>query len=457
MNQEARIIGKKEFRDAAHGVTLIILAVTYVFSRLFPNPVLVLGVEIMALLTLVETLFLARGITRIISFVLLGLGAGMLYLSNASVLTWLNGFGQNAGLITLFVLVPQLAIPLRCRRYMHAVADFYRTKINNNNRMYLYSMLLTHFFGVILSVGSVAIVYNLVKEKIDADNQPVVLKAINRGFAACIMWSPYFAAMALVLSKIEVSWASVAMINIPLAVIALAGGFLLDFRPQKNNKVNIGVNLKPENRKILNTMILTGLGLTLSMFVMEWITGISMVLIVCLAATIFPFLWSFLPGNKVVYRQGLRNYFWNNLPLLRGEVVLFLSAGFFASAIANSDFSTYILTLFEAISGHGQMVTELAILGIVVVLAVVGIHPVVSVSVLAGSLTPALVGLSPATLAATFLMSWAVANITSPFTAVNMMLGGLSGRSLIDISLRWNLLYTVCMGLLLSYILNNVY
>lgn len=454
MNLEAASKRNIEFRGALHSAFLLALAASYISSCLFKNPGFNLVMEITAAITLIESLTLTRGVPRNISLVLLGMGSVFLSFSDAGPVAWLSGFGQNAGLITLFVLVPQLAIPLRCEHYTSALAEFYRTYVNSKGRLCLYSMLLTHFLGVILNVGAVAVVYNLVKDNIRSDNERLVLNAINRGFATSIMWSPYFAAMALVLGKMQVAWSSIVILSLPLSMIALTGGFLMDSRQWvSRSPAQVKSDFRSGSRAVLLKMFFAGAGITLAMLALEWLTGLNMVLIVCIVSVLFPLLWSFFPEHKEVYRSGLTNYFKVNIPVLSKEVVLFLSAGFFASAVSCSGFGRYILTFAQAMAGHGYLVVQLTTLFTVVVLAIIGLHPVVSVSVLATSLAPPAGGLPAEYLAATFLVSWAIANISSPFTAVSMMLARFSGRNAVEVSLQWNIWYVVIIGLVLCIIL----
>ena len=279
----------------------------------------------------------------------------------------------------------------------------------------------------------------------------MVLNAINRGFAGCIMWSPYFAAMALVLGRYELSWGGIVRVNLPLAIVALGGGFVVDCLRLPSGGFVVEGKLSAGSRRILLSMIGFGLLLTVVMLFIEAWVGLSMILIVSMMAVVVPAAWSFFPGNRDVYVRGVRQYFQQTLPLLRGEVVLFLCAGFFAAAVAQSEVGQYINVFLRQVNLYGQFVTVLMFIGVIVLLAVIGVHPVISVSVLTGIVRPGDLGMTTEGLAVTMLSSWAIANVSSPFTAVNMMLAGLSGKSSVLTGLRWNIKYSVVMSLVLGF------
>lgn len=440
--------------EAIHIFCLVALAVSYILGQLFSIPNLLVLTEIIAVITVIESLPLIRGVSLYISLVLLGAGFFLLYIEKASLYAYLNGFGQNAGLIVIFVLTPQLAIPLRWEVYTRALEDFYCSYVHSKGRLSLFSALITHFLGIILNIGAVAVVYGLVRENVRGDSQRLIISAINRGFNTSVMWSPYFAAMALVLGKMRVPWSSIAMYGFFMAMIGLAGGFLMDYSHyrEKGKRVQARTEIKPESRNILLTIFFCGILLTAVMLALEWFSGLNMISIVCIIAVLFPLFWSFLPAHKEVYREGVRNYFGVTLPLLRKEAVLFLSAGFFASAIAESHISKYILDIVKGMAGYGLLSLQLTIIFTIVLMAIIGLHPVIPVSVLATSaVSPG--GLPAGSFAMVLLAGWALANVSSPFNAVNMMLAGFSGKNPIEVSVRWNLRYVMVNALIFSVLL----
>lgn len=439
--------------EAIHIFCLVALAVSYILGQLFSIPNLLVLTEIIAVITVIESLPLIRGVSLYISLVLLGAGFFLLYIEKASLYAYLNGFGQNAGLIVIFVLTPQLAIPLRWEIYTRALEDFYCSYVHSKGRLCLFSALLTHFLGIILNIGAVAVVYGLVRDNVRGDSQRLIISAINRGFNTSVMWSPYFAAMALVLGKMRVPWSSIAMYCFFLAMIGLASGFLMDYSHwAKGKRLRARADFMPESRNTLLTMFFCGILLTAVMLVLEWFFGLNMISIVCIIAVLFPLFWSFLPAHKKVYREGVRKYFRVTLPLLRKEAVLFLSAGFFANAVAVSQISKYILDIVQGIAVYGLLSLQMTVILTIVLLAMMGIHPVIPVSVLATSaVSPG--GLPAGSFAMVLMAGWALANISSPFNAVNMMLSGFSGINPIEVSLRWNMRYVMVNALIFSVLL----
>lgn len=434
--------------EIARSGSVVALAICYVLFKLQFYHGLKYLMQALALLVLVIMLPSARGMPRRVSVVLLALGSILMWRAGADAATWLSGLGQNVVIIAILVFTPQLAIPLRFERYMSALAGFYRTYVNTSGRLCLFSMFFTHFLGIILNFGSVPLVCGLVKDNLKKDNLRPVLAAINRGFATSIMWSPYFAAMALVPNRMGVSWASILPVCFSTAMICLLFSFLLDCRGRCGKGGGEGrPPLDSENRGALASILAAGLGGSLSILSVEWLTGIDMVIIVCFAATAFPFLWGLKQEYRPVYRSEIKRHLTETVPMMKNESILFLSSGFFGSSVAASGWGDYLSSGVQLIAGYSFFLAQLAIIMTMVLLAVAGVHPVVSASVLVATLYPPVGGFTPQSLAVILLISWSLSIMSSPFTAVNMLLAGLAGKTPVEVGLKWNISYVLLAGL----------
>ena len=122
---------------------------------------------------------------------------------------------------------------------------------------------------------------------------------------------------------------------------------------------------------------------------------------------------------------------------MRGEVVLFLAAGVLASGLAS------LLAVPGGVQSFPLSAATAAVsLTVMVGLAVVGVHPLISIA--ASGTWLAHGEFDPNLLALTFLMAWAVGVAAGPLSGLHLTIRGrygIDGRRLP----AWNLRYTLLM------------
>lgn len=130
-------------------------------------------------------------------------------------------------------------------------------------------------------------------------------------------------------------------------------------------------------------------------------------------------------------------------PAIGGQLVLFLGAGLLAAGINSA------LSVLELGGGHGLpffhhfgwLESSLTLL-LILLVAIVGVHPLISISGLAPLLWP--LSPDPSLLGMCFLLGWGLATGTSPLSGSNLALASRYNLSAGAI-LRGNLLYGLLM------------
>jgi energy-converting hydrogenase Eha subunit E len=137
------------------------------------------------------------------------------------------------------------------------------------------------------------------------------------------------------------------------------------------------------------------------------------------------------------------------LPEMSGELLLFLAAGVLAVGLS-SVFAGFNDRLpFAAFTGTTASLT----LVVMVALAAIGIHPIISVTAMATWLAP--IDPDPTLLAMVFLMTWGIGVASSPLSATHLTIQGRYGIESWRF-FRWNLSYCLFM-LALSAVLLHLY
>ena len=148
------------------------------------------------------------------------------------------------------------------------------------------------------------------------------------------------------------------------------------------------------------------------------------------------------------YKNGLKNHLTVTFPALQKEITLFLAAGFFSGSIGATGFGSAVPVLL----GHIPLPISFTFSVFTVVLiagtSIIGLHPIVPVTILAGGIDPLSMQISPIYFAVLLLGSWGLSNPISPASAVNNLLAGLFKKSAVEMASA-NYKFACCMAVVL--------
>ncbi|WP_209124151.1 hypothetical protein [Alkalihalobacillus sp. BA299] len=447
----AEVRSTKRNIEKFQGILISLLAVGFILLQFFPVPQMEIIISIIIIGVIVWVMPVIRGVTLVISSVLLVTGVIIMLYYNIPIQEWIKSLRINLTLVAVFLCVPLLGIPVKAGGYVEALKKVLSNKMNKPNFLFLGSKLLTHLLGVILNIGSVSIV-NKLTEASNLKAPRLVANAINRGFVTTIFWSPYFSAMALVLSQLPVNWSSIVLYAIGLSMISILVSFMVErkFLISLSQSVKIDrtnskeIDLRKDKQRVIELFILLTIMMS-TVLILEIATTYSMVLIICLVSIIFPLLWCIGSGKGSFYTKEFKNHVYHGIPRLKKEIVLFLIAGFFSGAIIQTQFSAHFITLINSMFGSFTMGITFFLSLIVVLTAIVGIHPIVVITILVTSIDPELIGFSPEYFSILLLASWGISNVISPATAVSNILANLLNSNILDVSIRWNWKFVLIM------------
>lgn len=395
-----------------------------------------------------------RGMTLWLTSAFVAGGVVLLIIQQASARVWFESAGINATLVTLFVFAPLFGIPVRIPAYVEALRKFYDTSLRSSTIMFLGTQLLTQIMGAFINVGSIPVVYHLAFVKPRPKMEGLLAHALSRGFAGAICWSPYFAAMAIVTTALKLNWSELLPYLIVLSLLTLVVSFLMDYSKlkrvgdeERNDKAEETGELPEASTKAafpigLAVYLICAVGVIL---LLEPLIAVPMVIITCMSAVIFPVIWCFAKGAMHTYRQGLTNHLTVTLPALKKEITLFLAAGFFSGAVGAVGFGAFVPKMLSVIPLPIDVAFSLLALVLIAGTSIIGLHPIVLVSVFANGVDPQSVGATPVYMAVLLLGSWAVSNTVSPASAVTNLLSGLFKRTVFELA-RPNYKFAAYMG-----------
>ncbi|WP_417617997.1 hypothetical protein [Oceanisphaera sp.] len=294
-----------------------------------------------------------------------------------------------------------------------------------------------HLFGSVINLSSVFIIGDRLARRNKVSREQAIV--LIRGFTAAAFWSPFFGAMAVSLSvapdaELSMLW----LMSMPLALLAMSLTCWQLWRPSSARQ-----GIAPITDFVGYPLHVGGIGLPalLALAVLAWHQlwpGLSILAVITLLAPVFSL--GVLVAGKRSPLAGVGQLTSDRLPQMGNELALFLAAGVLAYGLES------LLSVWEGslpLQHFGATAASLTYLAIVL-LSLVGIHPIVCIT-LAGSV---LVPLEPdhTLLALVFLSSWALGTASGPLSGINLAFQGRYGIDSFSI-MRWNLSYLVLMSL----------
>jgi len=256
----------------------------------------------------------------------------------------------------------------------------------------------------------------LISDRIHAE-RPLTrftVQSFVRVFCGVSSWSPFFGAMAVVLTYVEgasLFWIIVA--GFPFMLVGFAGVYLearLRYPDEVDNFVGYPTHL--DALKVPVILIVTVLLLS------RLLEKTSILVLIAIGALLVTTLVLALRRGVAGSIAGLRDHVLTGLPRIVNELCLFLSAGVLAAGISALIMHGVIDNPFDRFDA----VTAAEVLAIILFCAFCGIHPIIMIS----SFSPMIMTLdpNPNLLAATYLFSWHIGTCSNPLSGTNLVFQG---------------------------------
>ncbi|KAB7628174.1 hypothetical protein [Alkalilimnicola sp. S0819] len=286
------------------------------------------------------------------------------------------------------------------------------------------TLLGLHLFGAVINLPAVFIMADRMRNGGRLSSHQVVV--LTRAFGACAFWSPFFAAMAAALTYApEARLSAVMLAGLPLAALALLGTY---WQLRRHAESIQGFPMH------YGSLWLPGL-LALAVLVLHglWPT-FSVLALVSTLAPVLAALVLALRGQATALGRHVRT----GVPRMVNELGLFLAAGVLAAGLG-----ALVPLWFDElpVGAFGPPMAAASLL-LMWLVALVGVHPVVSIAALGALVAP--LEPDPNLLALTFVASWALGVTCGPLSGLNLALHSAYRIPALDL-LRGNLAYGLLM------------
>ena len=450
--------------------------VIYLINQLFYHPILETMLSIATLLPAICSVRYVGKIVLTFGVLFLTFGILLMFMSDASIFDYIFAFGPMLNLLTLFALIPILALPIRLGNYSNDVENVIKRKVSNSKQLYMVSSGVSYFLSSFMNLAALPMTYYSIRSSLKnypiQDKERFMARSITHGFGMPVLWTPVTPIVGIVIEMTGVHYGSMIQLLIPLSIV----GLLLDWvmvtiytrkenhlimhqemtRTKKEMAATVETNGKSSLVRLSHIFIAIIL-LNLVIISIEQLKELSFMLLISLLVIPFSFVWTSILGKTKEYFVGLKEHFKNHLPKMKDQFFLFLSAGFFISAIHLSGINSTINSVVSEVVSFTGIQLFLVILPFIPLLfAFAGLHPAVTFVLIVEALDPSVLGISPFVLALAMLGSAVPAFLMGPYNATIGVMSNIINRDPFKIS-NWNIPFCTTFLVMLIVFLQGVY
>lgn len=446
----------------------LILIILYLFSALFPQWDIQPLLSVLCLTAVVSTFWVTKKFVQILGSIFLVFGLWLLWTSGAHWQEYLFSFGPMLDLLTMFVLIPILGIPIKLGEYGNSIQSLIQKKVKTSGHLYMLTSGISYFFSIFMNLATLPMTYYSIRPALSVfsvqHEERFMSRAITRGFAMPLTWAPVTPIVGIVIVMTGVSWVSVLPYLIPLSLFGLLMDWYLGSRKAKKmplsskgtpmSEMAVSTEQHPASRpgrvwQILIAILIFNVIISIAEVQFPY----SFLILVSLTVIPFAFAWSLLLKKGKAFGKQLSEHFKAFSIGMKDQFFIYLSAGFFISTIKVSHTNELLYDWITSLINVIGVEFFLILLPLIpLAFAFLGLHPAVTLALMAETLDPEVIGISPSVLTVAMLAGAVSAFLVGPYNATIGLMSNIAKESSYKIS-NWNLgftfLYIGCVAIYL--------
>ncbi len=438
---------------------LFLLAIClYLLSNLVSQPILDMFLSAVSFLIVLFSVIFVSKIVLTFGLVFLFTGTMMLINSSVEWTHYLFAFGEMLNLITLFALIPILALPIKLGKYEYEVEAVIQKKIKSTGQLYMVSSSMSYFLSSFMNLAALPMTYYSISPSVRIftikNKERFLSRSITHGFAMPLLWTPVTPIVGTVIEMTGVSYSSILPILIPLSIVGLLLDWAIAHIYAKKSKAirmegaaseeikrsNQEVSASKEGKSIFRLFHILAAIVLLNIVILttEQFMDLSFLFLISLLVIPFSFTWTLFLRKEREYITGLKNHFKTQIIKMKDQFFLFLSAGFFISAMNISGTNQTINDCLSSIIEMIGIEMVLVVLPFVpVTLAFIGLHPAIAFVLIVEAINAGDLGLSPIVMTIALLGGSVPAFLMGPYNATLGIMSNIVKKTPFKIS-NWN-------------------
>ena len=364
-------------------------------------------------------------------------------------------FSNNSNLISLFIAIPLLGMPIFFGGYSEELERVFSKFFQSPYKMIVFSSITTHLLSLLVNVASIPIVYQLIGDKKDSIDRKLLSNAILRGFISAIYWSPNFVSLILVLQVLNIEWVDFLKYGIAMSVCSLfiSNYYVLKewFYDDKNNRVNqvIVINWKKIIELAVAFLLFILLAIMLSNF-----SDIPMIIAIIVSAILIPLLWATYLGKISVFFDNANNYLYKDVFKKYNEITIFGLAGALGFVLQDSTLIRYYIGIVSVyVLNISEYLFLVTIIYVIWTMAILTIHPLISLTIIINTINLSSLGIDVIVFAITLIIGLGMSLISVPFTGTALISSNIINENPMKLSFEWNKKFIVTYPFLMVAII----
>ncbi len=336
---------------------------------------------------------------------LIGLGMIIYAYQQAAAVDPSGLVSSNTGLMTMIAAVGFLRLVL--------IPDtLQQESLPTGGKAFLQTLLGLNISSSIINISAPILISDRIHRK--RPLQRFSAQTFTRVFCGVSSWSPFFGAMAVVLTYVnEASLLWIIAAGFPFMLVGFIGVYLearLRYADEVNNFVGYPTHLTALRIPAILIIVVVTLA---NLFPQR-----SILIVIALGALLVTISMLLLRHGISGSIGRLKDYSLTALPRIVNELCLFLAAGVLAGGIS----ALILHGVFENPFTQFDSITAAQVLAIMVLCAFCGIHPIIMIS----SFAPMIMTLDPEPnlAAVTFLFAWYLGTCSNPLWGTNLVFQG---------------------------------
>lgn len=425
------------FLSKLSGLLILSSFLVTLYAYFFNNDLLIVS-GILAWISFLILFPSLKNKTIIIVLLILSFFAFCFSYFNGFRIDFIKVFTVNQYLLTLLIGVGFLRLIASPKKEKNSI-------LPKGKESFIKTYLGVHLFGSVINLSSLILVADKMYKKAPLTNTQVVL--LTRAFASDAYWSPFFVAFAAAITYAPNLNTSIILLN--GIVLAFFAFLITYFEVLRNKEFKLdefrGYPLSFESLYL--PLVLSLLVLITNHFYPE----IKVIVLISTYSILMTLI--ILPikkGFKQTFSK-LNTHIIDELPKMKTELSLFLVAGMFGILISSILIGLNLDLPFKIFDWQIASILLL----IFIILAFIGIHPIITIAIIGDFLG----GVNHTLLALTFLMAWSTTVSTSPFSGLNLTIVARYNfdakeifRLNIFYALKMYLICVLCLFLLSKYL-----
>jgi len=359
---------------------------------------------------------------------------------------------STVSILAILYVVPFINSVIVVGRYDRSVSKLLNTDIRHLGQLYYRGSLVTFVLGGFLNLATIPLVESILQKNLKGQarelKNKLIARMILRGYAVSLIITPMEVLVAISIDITHISYQAFIPWLVLISCIILILDWSLGWKlrsyslegPQgkRQEKDTTDILKKMAHLFFFLILFIVIVISTNHFFQFGFLPTVTLVIIP------YSLIWALLIGR-------LKSYLAYCLPVwkqrtvgLQNYMFLFLSVGLFTFILKETDFVRYVHGPVESLMGT-PILLFIAIQVLFLGLAMVGFHPLVTISILGSVLEPVVTTLNPLSVAIVLVTSGLATVMAGPFNVSVSLVGSLLQVNPYQVS-WWNLGHAFLFG-----------